>query len=175
MSEFASFQRLKISHCIYIHCLSIHLLTYLGSFHLWLLWITLWTWPLNRSQTLLSILLNIYMYVRFQGHTVTLLLRGTVTLFSKVATPFYTSTSSSKCSTFSTVFSTFVVFFLKNILCIYFAALGLSCGMLDLGSLVATCGIQFPYQDWTHAPFIGSAVLATGPPQKSQHLLLPDC
>ena len=122
-----------------------------------------------------------YICVRFQGHTVTLLLRGTVTQFSKVATPFYTSTSTSKCSIFSTVFSTFVVL-LKNILCIYFAALGLVCGMLDLGSLlwhqgslVAACGIQFPHQNRTHAPFTERAVLAIGPPRKSQHLLFPDC
>ena len=122
----------KISHSMYIHCLSIHLLMCLGCFHLWLLWIMLWTWPLNRSQTLLSILLNISMHVRFQGHTVTLLLRGTVTLFSKVATPFYTSTSSSKCSIFSTVFSTFVVLFKKYVFILLHWVLAVACQILDL-------------------------------------------
>ena len=60
-----------------------------------------------------------YICVRFQGHTVTLLLRGTVTQFSKVATPFYTSTSTSKCSIFSTVFSTFVVLLKKYIMYLF--------------------------------------------------------
>ena len=55
---------------------------------------------------------------------------------------------------------------------IYFAALGLSCGMNDL--LVVVCGIYFPDQGSNLGPLHWELrVLATGPPAKS-HLNIFD-
>ena len=99
VSEFHFFLRLNnIPLLVYTLCLSIYLsivIWLVSTF--WLLWITLlWMWVYKYLfESLLSILLGLYLQVKFLDHMVILCLSfwGTALLFSTVTAPFYIPTS----------------------------------------------------------------------------------